>query len=128
MAGSWWDELLPDLQAKLEKEMEEQRVNDFIQSFSLRLATLTDDFLPFINIRIRIRVKMVDDNNQPLSCVHNEITEVDNMALWDTGSSVIEICNDVVNCTNQDLDHRHLAIVQIWYDAPFVCLYVDRTH
>lgn len=34
-AGSWWDELSPELQEKLEKEMAERQVGKFVPTYSL---------------------------------------------------------------------------------------------
>lgn len=96
--------------------MEERQVAGFIRPFSLRLATLSQNALPFLDIRLRIRIKMTDDSGQSLSCVDGEMVDVDIMALVDTGSSAIAICHDVVRCTNQDIDHTHAAIVQIKYE------------
>ena len=95
--------------------MEERQVAGSIRPFSLRLAILGQNALPFLDIRLRIRIKMTDESGQSLSCVDCKIVEVDVMALWDTGSSAIAICHDVVGCTNQDIDHTHSAIVQIEY-------------
>ena len=96
--------------------MEERQVVGSIRPFSLRLAILAQNALPFLDIRLRIRIKMTDESGQSLSCVDCEFMEVDVMALWDTGCSAIAICHDVVRCTHQDIDHTHAAIVQIKYE------------
>jgi hypothetical protein len=55
--------------------------------------------LPFVKLIAKVRVKLTDDDGVALTCFPREYTNIESMALWDTGSEMVTICGDVIGAS-----------------------------